>query len=214
MPFFTAPMDNDSVKLLKRLKKTLRDQPKPLRLQPSAPPEPSSHELFMQAVRDVQPLLHASYVHPRQPPSPWPRMRHQDEARIMAEAMTDHWPWDELETGEELLFMRPGVQHEALRKLRRGEWVIQAELDLHGLTSDAARLAVAEFLQACRHHNKRCVRIIHGKGLGSRNREPVLKLKLKNWLAQRDEVLAFCQARPTDGGSGAALVLIKSRHQR
>lgn len=207
-------MDNQSIKQLKRLKKTLREQPKTTPAITQSVPELTDHELFLGAVHGTLPLRHTYYPHPRQPPSPWPRQRHHEDVRIMAEAMTDHWPWDELETGEELLFMRPGVQHEALRKLRRGEWLIQAELDLHGLASDAARLAVAEFLQTCRHRNKRCVRIIHGKGLGSRNREPVLKLKLKNWLAQRDEVLAFCQARPADGGGGAALVLIKGRHQR
>lgn len=206
-------MDNHSIRQLKQIRKSLSQKPK-IRPAAVAAAEPSDHELFMQAALGAVPLHFAHYPHPRHPPSPWPRQRHLDEARIMAEAMTDFWPWDELETGEELLFMRPGIQHESLRKLRRGEWVIQAELDLHGLASDAARLAVAEFLHACRARNKRCVRIIHGKGLGSRNREPVLKLKLKNWLAQRDEVLAFCQARPTDGGSGAALVLLKGRHER
>jgi len=205
-------MDDFIRKQLKSLRKTLREKPKARPARPVPAPEPDELALFREAMKGVKPLQDLHYPHPRHPPSPWPRMTHLDEARVMADAMTDLWPWDELESGEELLFMRPGVQHESLRKLRRGEWVVQAELDLHGHTSEEARLMVAQFLIDCRKRNLRCVRIIHGKGLGSRNREPVLKLKLKNWLVQRDEVLAFCQARPVDGGGGAALVLIKSRH--
>lgn len=206
-------MDELLRKQLKRLKKTLREKTATRPVAP-AETEPDAHALFQQAVRGAVPLLSKRYPHPPQRPSPWPRQYPADEAQTMAEAMSDLWPLDELQSGEELLFMRPGVQHEALRKLRRGEWQVQAELDLHGHTSDSARLAVAEFLYVCRQRNRRCVRIIHGKGLSSKNREPVLKLKLKNWLAQRDEVLAFCQARPLDGGGGAALVLLKGCKER
>ena len=97
-----------------------------------------------------------------------------------------------------------------LRKLRRGHWVLQDELDLHGMNRVQAAHAVAEFLRHCRARHFRCVRIVHGKGLRSHNREPVLKGKLTKWLAQRDEVLAFCQAPAADGGSGALFVLLKS----
>lgn len=205
-------MDDFTRKQLKSLRKTLRDKPKSKPAPAPSQLEVDARALFLAAVKGSKPLLDDHYPHPPHPVSPWPRMTQADEARVMADAMTDLWPWDELESGEELLFMRPGVQHESLRKLRRGEWVVQGELDLHGHTSEEARLMVAQFLIDCRKRNLRCVRIIHGKGLGSRNREPVLKLKLKNWLVQRDEVLAFCQARPVDGGGGAALVLLKSRH--
>jgi DNA-nicking Smr family endonuclease len=88
--------------------------------------------------------------------------------------------------------------------------VLQAELDLHGMISVEARQAVAAFLAECCKRGKRCVRIIHGKGLGSKNKEPVLRTKVKHWLMQKDEVLAFCQARTMDGGSGAVVVLLKS----
>ncbi|BCL75328.1 hypothetical protein JHS3_10640 [Jeongeupia sp. HS-3] len=128
--------------------------------------------------------------------------------------MSDFWPWDELATGEELLYLRPGQKLDTLKKLRRGHWLVQAELDLHGYGSDTARQMVGEFLHAAQQAHRRCVRIIHGKGLSSRNQEPVLKHKLKNWLVQRDEVLAFSQARPADGGSGAVLVLLKNRPAR
>ena len=97
-----------------------------------------------------------------------------------------------------------------LRKLRRGHWVVQAQLDLHGMTSDEARMNLVAFLNACKKNGHRCIRIIHGKGLGSKNREPVLKIKVRNWLMQRDEILAFTQARQVDGGGGAVVVLLKS----
>ncbi|XZG68842.1 Smr/MutS family protein [Chitinibacteraceae bacterium HSL-7] len=178
---------------------------------PAPPPPPSDHDLFMSAVAGATPIHWDKVAPPKVHVSPWPLQRWADEARVMSDAMSDFWPWDELETGEELLYLRPGMRVDTLKRLRRGEWVIQAELDLHGHTVETARLELATFLLGCAKHKLRCVRIIHGKGLSSKNREPVLKLKLKNWLAQRDEVLAFAQARAVDGGGGAVLVLIKPR---
>jgi len=178
-------------------------------------PSPPNHEeaqLFQQAVEDVAPLPvpnRATISPPRL--KPIPRQRKLDEQQVLRDSLSD--PIDILEsgeTGEELFFTRPGIPKTALRKLKRGGWVIQAELDLHGMRSDEARLSLAGFLQHCARQDCRCVRIIHGKGLSSRNREPVLKHKLRHWLTQRDDVLAFCQARPVDGGSGAAIVLLKS----
>jgi DNA-nicking Smr family endonuclease len=168
--------------------------------------------LFRQEVGDavaLPPPNRAAHTRPRIKPVPLQRLK--DERQVLIDSLAD--PWDILdqgETGEELFFARPGVPAAALRKLKRGGWVIQAELDLHGLRADEARITLAQFLQACARHDYRCVRIIHGKGLRSRNREPVLKHKLRHWLIQRDDVLAFCQARPVDGGSGAAMVLLKS----
>ena len=111
--------------------------------------------------------------------------------------------------GDEPNFLRPGLSRQVLRKLRSGTWVIQNQLDLHGLDRHEAREALAGFIARCVKRGVRCVRVIHGKGLGSKNREPVLKTKVKHWLAQREEVLAYCQARPVDGGSGALVVLLK-----
>lgn len=99
---------------------------------------------------------------------------------------------------------------QTLKKLRRGHWSIEAELDLHGMTSDEARTSLSGFLDECAALGLRCVRVIHGKGLSSRNQEPVLKLKTASWLMQRSDILAFCPARPTDGGSGVTLALIKN----
>lgn len=172
-------------------------------------------ELFRQEVADAIALPPANRAAPPRPRiKPVPRQRLMDDRQVLADSLSDPWEilgQDVIESGEELFFSRPGVSAAALRKLKRGGWVIQAELDLHGLRSDEARLALAEFLHACARNDRRCVRIVHGKGLRSRNREPVLKHKLRHWLVQRDDVLAFCQARPVDGGSGAAIVLLKGR---
>ncbi len=168
--------------------------------------------LFREAARGVTPLPaeNRAPVRPSRP-RPLPRQRWKDEAQVLQDALAD--PWDALEhgeNGEALFYARPGLPHAALRKLKRGSWAIRAQLDLHGMRSEEARLALAEFLRRCARQDHRCVRIIHGKGLSSPNREPVLKRKLRHWLMQRDDVLAFCQARPPDGGAGAVIVLLKS----
>jgi len=115
----------------------------------------------------------------------------------------------DLETGEELLFSRTGLQNRVLRRLRRGEYAIEAELDLHGLTRLEARQALSEFLHDCRARGCRCVRIIHGKGRGSQGKRPVLKQYVDHWLRQVDAVLAYCSAIPAHGGTGAIYVLLK-----
>ena len=106
------------------------------------------------------------------------------------------------------LFQWP-LQQKLLKQLRRGQLTITAELDLHGYIVADARIALTEFLTDCRRHGDRCVRIVHGKGHGSRQKLPVLKNKVNTWLQQRDEILAFCSARPADGGTGAVYVLLK-----
>jgi DNA-nicking Smr family endonuclease len=166
-------------------------------------------DLFREIVGEVKPVpqQRAEPHHPR--PKPQPRFTREAEQRVMIDALSDAFEPDEHETGEELLYCGPGVQQSTFRKLRRGQIIVRAELDLHGLTSAEARPAVAEFLQASRRLGIRCVRIIHGKGLGSRHRGPVLKTKLNIWLRQREEVLAFASARPVDGGTGAVYVLLR-----
>ena len=183
------------------------------------PPPPSRTEesarLFLDAVQGAARLPAPNRAHISLPRlKPIPRQRLLDEKQVLQDSLFD--PIDILEageTGEELYFARPGIPKTALRKLKRGGWVIQAELDLHGLRSTEARLGLAEFLQHCARQDCRCVRIIHGKGLRSHNREPVLKHKLRHWLTQREDVLAYCQARPMDGGSGAVIVLLKSANR-
>ena len=181
---------------------------------PVPPPSPSvlsPTAEFRQAVADVTPLPALNRVEPvLARPRPIPRQRQQDEAQVLRDLLSDHLPWHEgLENGEELTFIRAGLRKDTLRRLRRGHWYLQAELDLHGHTTTQAREALVCFLHHCRQQGYRCVRIIHGKGLGSKNREPVLKKKVYHWLIQREEILAFCQARATDGGSGAMVVLLQ-----
>jgi len=152
---------------------------------------------FRKAVTGVAPLAQPRRVVRERPrPAPLPR-----------ETIS---PEDATESGAELAFVRPGYSPALLRKLRRGRWVVEDSLDLHGMNRSAAAAAVREFLHSCRTRRLGCVRIVHGKGLGSRNREPVLKGKVHHWLKMRDEVLAFSQATARDGGGGAVLVLLKS----
>lgn len=169
-------------------------------------------ELFREAVKDARPLKHERVLLRPKPPAPTPQQLWRDERQALLDSLSDDYiPAHELESGEELLYLREGHSPDILRKLRRGHWVIQAQLDLHGLVASEARLSVAEFLLHCKKNGLRCVRIIHGKGHGSKNREPVLKQRLRSWLMQRDEVIAYCQAREVDGGSGAVVVLLKAR---
>jgi DNA-nicking Smr family endonuclease len=144
-------------------------------------------------------------------PAPIARQSNLDERSALVESMSGPISLDDaVDSGEELVFLREGVTRQVLRKLRRGHWVVEDSLDLHGMNRVEAALSVAEFLRRCGLRRLRCVRIVHGKGLGSRNREPVLKDKLRRWLALREEVLAFCQAPATQGGGGAALVLLRA----
>ncbi len=205
-----------SFEALARMRRALREQataPVSLHQAPHKPRIPEDGTmLFRRAVADVVPLPPPNRVertHPR--PKPIARQRLRDEQQVLVDALSDPWDWEAaLSTGEELVFSRPGVPAAALRKLRRGGWVIQGELDLHGHTGDEARVALAAFLNRCMKDDRRCVRIIHGKGHGSKNRLPVLKNKVRHWLTQREDVLAFCQARTVDGGAGAVIVLLRS----
>lgn len=166
---------------------------------------------FRREMDGVEPLSpHGRVVHeqPRLPPLPLSLFR--DQREVILESMSDPIRWDEdTEHDRDASYVRPGLSRQTLRRLRRGEWHIQAELDLHGLTKVEAKHELAEFLHECKRRGGRCVRIIHGKGLGSRNREPVLKQHVRHWLTQRDEVLAYVSARPADGGDGAVVVLLK-----
>jgi DNA-nicking Smr family endonuclease len=170
----------------------------------------ADRDLFRQAVADARPLPHHGRVLREQDaPPPYPVQSHLDEHAALKESLAAAWTaQDWLDTGEEPNFLRPGVSRQVLRKLRSGAWAIQDQLDLHGLDRHQAHEVLADFLASCVRRGVRCVRVIHGKGLGSRNREPVLKAKVKHWLARRKEVLAYCQARPVAGGSGALLVLL------
>ena len=168
---------------------------------------------FQKAVADVKPLKRPRRIAPKGPaPAPVARQRRRDELAALAESLAGPVSVeDALDSGEELAYLRDGLSRQVLRRLRRGHWVVQDSLDLHGQNRDQAAASVAHFVRACAARGLRCVRIIHGKGLGSCNREPVLKRKLWKWLPPRQEVLAYCQAPDADGGSGALLVLLKAK---
>jgi DNA-nicking Smr family endonuclease len=165
--------------------------------------------LFRRQVGDVRPVKAANRVEPfREPPPAVPSKRIEDERAVLAELGKLALEADDIEIEEDRLFLRPGLPRDILRKLRRAHWVIQDELDLHGLTADEAALATAAFLAESRRKGIRCVRIIHGKGRGSRGREPVLKVRIRAQLQRRDEVLAYVEPREIDGGGGAVVVLL------
>ena len=168
------------------------------------------NDLFRAAMKDVKPLKAGGRAHGahalRPAPVPRPRQREADDRAVLREMMDGPL----LDIGEELEYRGPGLQDGAFRRLRRGAYHVGAELDLHGMRADEARLAVARFLAHCRDHDLRCVRIIHGKGLRSKGEGPVLKQRLDGWLRRRDDVPAFCSARREHGGTGAAYVLLRA----
>jgi DNA-nicking Smr family endonuclease len=171
---------------------------------------------FRDAVADVQPLhpqgraLHVPRAHP-----PHPTQRLRDEQEVLADSLSDEIDASSLlDTDDALSYRAAGIGPEVLRRLRRGEWAIQAHIDLHGHRVEEARHALVLFLKHALKNGLRCVRVVHGKGLGSRDKVPVLKGKVRGWLVQREDVIAFCQARPIDGGSGALVVLLRPGQAR
>ncbi|MCW9024513.1 MAG: Smr/MutS family endonuclease [Gammaproteobacteria bacterium] len=167
--------------------------------------------LFRNSVADARRLKPEPRIQKeKKRPPPRPLQREKDEQQVLEDMFSDPVDMADVETGEELLFVRTGIQQRVMRKLRRGEFALEAELDLHGQTKLEARQAIIDFAHFCRQHNLRCVRIIHGKGHGSIGKQPVLKQYVNHWLRQRDDILAFCSARQVDGGTGAIYVLLKT----
>jgi DNA-nicking Smr family endonuclease len=188
-------------------------KPRPPReAKPAAPvPAPEDLALFHEAVAGATRIRHDRLVVTEKKPPPIPVHSLLDLHETIVDSITGPIPWEEsMETGEELVYVKDNVPRETLRKLRRGHWVVQASADLHGMNRDQAHDAVAQFLAECLRKGMRCVRIVHGKGLGSPNREPVLKGKIRGWLMRRSEVLAYSQAPVNLGGGGALLVLLAS----
>lgn len=165
--------------------------------------------LFHKAAKGAR-KLKQDRVAPHKPRrKPVPQQRRQDDEDVLHSLLSDEFDPAEVETGEELLYTRPGIQQRVLRKFRRGQYAIEAELDLHGRVVAEARELVSVFLRQAQASGKRVVRIIHGKGLSSEGKLPILKGKVNSWLRQKDAVLAFCSARQNDGGTGAVYVLLK-----
>lgn len=171
------------------------------------PPTDEDRELFRKAVEGVRPLPSRAEPPAQPKPAPRARFRRADEAAVMEESLAAD-PEAESDTGEDLSFRRRSVSLPVFRKLRRGEFSVRDEIDLHGLTALEARAALYEFLSDASFAGARCVRVIHGKGRRSGHQGPVLKRKLGRWLRVRGDVLAYCSARPVDGGTGAVYVLL------
>ncbi len=159
---------------------------------------------------DVQPLPPRKRHQPAPVlPAPHPVSRQRDDAEVLQSSLSDLDASTLLDTDESLSWHAPGVGPDVPRRLRKGAWSIQGEIDLHGHRVDEAREALSAFLKQAIKHNRRCVRVVHGKGLGSKGRTPVLKGKVMGWLRQREEVIAFSAAPAAEGGSGALLVLLR-----
>ena len=167
--------------------------------------------LFRDALGDVAPLK-GKKRHEGGGRKPTARaiQRRRDERRVLDESLEDVPDGVDVATGEELRFSRPHIARTTLRNLRRGRIAVQCETDLHGMTQDEAREHLREFIEYSLHKGFRCVRVVHGKGLGSGPRGPVLKNGVNNWLRRWDTVLAFCSAPDHDGGTGAVYVLLRS----
>ena len=188
------------------------DMDKPARASKrSATPAAEDIALFRAAVAGATPLARvARAARPRPPSPPIPVQSLLDEHEALAEARRLDGLDDALIDGlNEASFSRPGLGRDVLRKLRRGQWAVQAELDLHGATRASAKLMLEAFMRRCETDGARCVRVVHGKGLGSPRREPVLRGLTRRWLARHPRVLAYCEAPPAKGGAGAVLVLLR-----
>ena len=167
-------------------------------------------DLFARAIGATEPLKRkAAVVLAPEPPAPIPYQHQLDEQRVLRESISDEFDVTTLlDVDDAMSFRRPGIGTDVTRKLRAGEWSIQRQLDLHGLRSDEAREALGAFIRTAHRQGMRCVRVVHGKGLGSPGKQPVLKTKAQRWLIQKNEVLAFVQAKPAEGGAGALVVLL------
>lgn len=200
---------------LKTVKRALAEQARQ-RAQPATSQARSQRqastdrELFLKAAGAVKPLPDKRRVLHKTITRVPPKMQYQhDEVAVLKEAISDEFDVSTLlEVDEHLSFRRPGIGPDVTRKLRRGDWSIQRQLDLHGLRRDAAREALGMFVREVFTQGIRCVRVVHGKGLGSPGKAPVLKHRVHSWLVQKNEVLAFVQAKPADGGAGALVVLL------
>jgi DNA-nicking Smr family endonuclease len=171
----------------------------------------SQSNLFQAAIGKVKPLEQQPRAQLKgAAPAPIPKQQMLDDEAAVRESVSDEVDITSLlDTDADLSYRRPGVGPDVPQKLRRGVWSIQAQVDLHGLRTDDAREALGKFIRNAHKQGIRCVRVVHGKGLGSPGKAPVLKDKTRRWLVQKSEVLCFVQAPPMQGGKGALLVLLQ-----
>ncbi len=174
------------------------------------PGRPAPDAEFRDSVGGVRPLKVRRQHLQTPPPRPHAKFSRADERSVLEESLQAPPDTELIETGEELLFHRPRITRRILRQLRRGNFAIQDEIDLHGLTAAEAKPALRAFVVESSRAGLRCVRVVHGKGLGSGPKGPVLKTAVNRWLSRWGEVDAFCSAQPRDGGHGALYVLLSN----
>lgn len=171
----------------------------------------SDESVLRAALQGINPIRHTRIELETPKPRPHPIQHERDEQAALAESIYAPTPLElRLEGGDELYYLKEGTPRSVLRDLRRGRWVVEAQIDLHGATRDQARDILAEAMAQWRKRGVRTVRIIHGKGLGSPGKDPVLKKLVAGWLMNYDDVVAYCQARVHDGGAGALIVLLRA----
>jgi len=170
----------------------------------------AERHLFKRAVGAVKPLAHEPRVSlSGEPAKPLALQQKLDDDNVLRESLSDDFDVSTLlDTDDELSYRRSGIGTDVTQKLRKGHWSLQGQIDLHGLRSDEAREALGQFIRDAHKRGWRCVRVVHGKGLGSPGKTPVLKSKVQRWLVQKNEVLAFVQAKGSEGGAGALVVLL------
>lgn len=176
------------------------------------PPAPLSDEdsrLFRDAIGDIRPFDSVAPPPAAAKPAPYAHMFEADEAAVAGELLRMEFDPATLEVGEELSYLRDGYSPKLLRQLKRGQFSVQDDIDLHQMNAAAAQASIIAFLAEARQAGLRCVRIVHGKGLRSRAAGPVLKALTDRLLRRRDDVIAFASARPALGGTGAVVVLLK-----
>lgn len=191
----------------------------PAPVKPPEPKPPSEEELFRQEMWGVRPIVDPRSARAgRRAPDPVdvpPRPRVSEEAEVLAQLADlcdGSGPWDIADSDEFIEGLAPGIDRRILQRLRRGEFAIQGHVDLHGQTSEQARETIERFVQESRVNGQRCVLIIHGRGLNSKDQIPVLKERVRVWLTRgriARSVLAYATARPADGGAGAVYVLLR-----
>ncbi len=164
--------------------------------------------LFLETIGKVSPIKSDKHtLAPTQKPKPYPKKNTPYIADKLTIESSD--PVNALYAEDTLSYTAPGLQKNVLKKMRRGHYGLDAELDLHGLTSAEAKRELIKFLHFCELDGCRCIRIIHGKGYRSENNLPVLKNDINVWLRQHQEVQAFCSTAQKDGGAGAVFVLLR-----
>jgi DNA-nicking Smr family endonuclease len=180
-----------------------------MKRRPPATVNDEDSRLFRDAIVDVRRMDPVAPAPAIPKPEPIPHMFEADEAAVPGELLDMAFDPALMEVGEELSYLRDGYPPKLLRQLKRGQYSVQDDVDLHQMNAAAAQVTIVAFLAEAAERGLHCVRIVHGKGLRSKAAGPVLKTLTDRLLRRRDDVIAFASARPMQGGTGAVVVLLK-----